>query len=147
MNRAYNWSSEVKVAAANRLAEIYYDITNYGNRDYNYNVLITTDGNVLRGDLHIDNNSWTEFHIAECNIAWQGTLSPLYTEDDVRTAKIEQLIAIGRCSDVEDLRFYPVDYRAWEITATYAIETWANDLIDALSDGDNTDDIWPEMNW
>ncbi len=70
-----------KTEIANRIVEIATEVNAYDSRQFHFDVCVTEDGKVHRGDLHINDNSWTQWD-EPGDIVAEFSIYPAYSEAD-----------------------------------------------------------------
>lgn len=125
--------------AITALAGYASEITEYDNPQYRYDIGIWADGTVSRGDLHINDSSYTR---------WQDepTVSlyvhPIYTTTNIHDALQE------RNEDAEEIPQDELD--AWSDEANTAARSWAREIAEQLAGGIDAE-TWqapvPQINW
>jgi len=116
---------------AEKILEICNEILEYENGEYHYNVIVTSGGEVIRGDLHIDGNSWTEF--SEDNIIAQF---------NVHACDIKQMIE-GDGNDPDDVEQIEI----YEDENRQAHKKFSENMANAIVNGLPIEDIRPEIVW
>jgi len=116
---------------AGKILDICNEILEYDNNDYHYNVIVTSDGEVIRGDLHINGNSWTEF--SEDNII---------ARFNVHACNIKQMIEDdgNDPEDEKEIEIYTEENRL-------AHGIYANEMAHAIVNGLPIDNIQPIIVW
>jgi hypothetical protein len=115
---------EKNIIAA-RIADIYREISEYDNANFFYDVAIYNDGTVMRGDLHIDDSTYTRW-------------------DDSAVIATLRLRPAFTASDITDNGEDPGDeetVKAWREEADWRIRQYAEEIAAAVVGGKPIDNI------
>jgi hypothetical protein len=128
--------NELKNKISAGIFEIQKEINGYDDAQYRFDVLVNPGtGNVERGDLHINCNSWTQWHSTDG--MYTLSLYPAYTTEYRRDVE-----ASNGNYDIDD-----ACAEAWEDAALAASGRYADELAEAIVNGDNIEDIRLEIIW
>jgi len=124
-------NKEAEARIANEINEICTEILEYSNNDYHFNVIVTSTGEVIRGDLHINGNSWTEFKASD-----------IVARFNIYACDIKQMIANdgNDPDDEQEIEIYENENRL-------AYKKFAGEMARAIVNGEPTEEIHPEIVW
>lgn len=124
-----------------RIIEIAEDIMAYWHGttqgfDFRYDVAVRNDGEVGRGDLHFNCNSWTEFHDPEDIIA-EFSIRPVFSAEEIEASEYES------DEPLED----PSIMKAWFTAGKEAIELFADYMAEKIVNRESIEDIQLGIQW
>jgi|GEM_PF-6999442 len=117
-----------KYKIAEKIYMIHKEISEYDNHQYHFNVFVNSAGDVWRGDLHINSNSYT---ISDSEYIYEFNLYPIFTTNEI-----------------ESMGDNPEDgtvISEWKKESDSSMRRYANEIAYAIVNGSSIEDISPNM--